>query len=140
MQVVYNLVMIDMESSYDNHIESFNIGFFSSYAIAEKTAMRYLSEVSGFKDFHVTYQITKKIIINASGSSMPPDVYIIYGWNVNGDLDEIDIIESDCYLCMEEAEKQFHAMKSKTCRDEWCIDRYRIDACYWQEGFEKVYQ
>ena len=48
MQIVYNLVLVDMESSYDDHIEEFNIGFFSSCDTAEKTASKYLSEVKEF--------------------------------------------------------------------------------------------
>ena len=139
MQIVFNLVMIDMESSYDNHIEEFNIGFFSSRSIAEKTAMRYLSEVTGFKDYRVTYKITEKYVIGATDSLTQSDIFIIYGWNENDELDEIDEIESDCYLSMEEAEIQLNVNKLRFNREEWCIDKYRIDVCSWQEGFEKVY-
>ena len=89
MQIVYNLVMMDMESSYDNHNEEFNIGFFSSRSIAEKTAAKYQQEVNGFKDYPVTYQIKEKNIINASITQL--DVFIIYGWNENDELDEIDV-------------------------------------------------
>lgn len=139
MQIVYNLIMIDNESSYDDHIEIFNIGFFSERSIAEKTAKKYLSEVKGFKDYHITYNINEKYIIGKSDSSMQSDIYIIYGWNVNDDLDDIDVIESDCYLSMEEAESQQNEMKLRYDRKEWCTDKYIINACYWQEGFEKIY-
>ena len=138
MQIVYNLVMMDMESSYDNHNEEFNIGFFSSRSIAEKTAAKYQQEVNGFKDYPVTYQIKEKNIISASITQL--DVFIIYGWNENDELDEIDVVESDCYSSMEEAETQLHEMKKRFHRKEWCIDKYRIDKCYWQEGFEKVFR
>lgn len=57
MRLVYNLIMIDEEFSYDNHIEAFNIGFFSSHGKAEKVAKRYLTEVEGFKDYNITYQL-----------------------------------------------------------------------------------
>ena len=70
---------------------------------------------------------------------MQSDIYIIYGWNVNDDLDDIDVIESDCYLSMEEAESQQNEMKLRYDRKEWCTDKYIINACYWQEGFEKIY-
>ena len=139
MQVVFNLVMIDMESSYDNHIEEYNIGFFSSRFIAEKIAMRYLSEVNGFKDYHITYKITEKYVIGETDNLIQFDVFIIYGWNENDELDEIDVIESDCYLSIEEAETQLNVMKLRFNRENWCIDKYRIDVCSWREGFEKVY-
>ena len=59
MLTVYNLVLIDSESSYDDHNEEFNIGFFSARSVAEKTAEKYLSEVKGFKDYRVTYRILR---------------------------------------------------------------------------------
>ena len=55
MSIVYNLNMIDTESSSDEHIEVFNIGFFSSREKAEITAKRYLTNVNGFKDYNVAY-------------------------------------------------------------------------------------
>lgn len=139
MQIVYNLVMVDKESSYDNHNEAFNIGFFSSRSIAENTATKYLSEIKGFKDYSVTYQIIEKNIIGASDILTQIDVFIIYGWNENDELDEINLIESDCFSSMKEAKKQLNEMKLRFDRKEWCIDKYRIDKCYWEEGFEKVY-
>ena len=57
-----NLVMIDMESTYDQHLEELNIGFFSTREKAEKTAKRYLNEVSGFKDYLIDYHITEKCL------------------------------------------------------------------------------
>lgn len=40
--MVYNLVMIDMEASYDNHTEAFNIGFFSSHSKMQQKLQRYI--------------------------------------------------------------------------------------------------
>lgn len=139
MRIVYNLVMIDMESSYDNHIEAFNIGFFSGHKIAEKTAKRYLAEVNGFKEYSVTYQITEKCVIGSTDSFRMFDLFIIYGWNENDESDEIDVIESDCYTNRQEAEQKLNELKSSYSRDEWCVDRYRIDECHWEEGYVKVY-
>lgn len=139
MRIVYNLNMIDMESSYDNHIEAFNIGFFSSRDKAEKTARRYLTEVNGFKDYNVTYQITEKCVIGSADSIMSSDLFIIYGWNENDELDEIDVIESSCYVIKQEAEQKLNMLKSSYCRKEWCIDKYVVDECNWQDGFVKVY-
>lgn len=139
MKMVYNLKMIDIDSSYDNYVDSFNIGFFSSRETAEKTAMRYLNEVTGFKDYNVTYQISEMCVIGSNDSSILSDLYIIYGWNENEELDEIDIIESDCYVMAEEAEQKLNELKASYCRKNWCIDKYIIDECNWQEGYVKEY-
>ena len=137
MQSIYNLIMIDKEASYDNHIEAFNIGFFSSYDKALKTAKRYLTEVGGFKDYNVAYQITEKSIIGYT-DSLSTDIYIICGWNENDELDAIDVIESNCYVNKNEAEQELKELKASYNRTEWCIDKYLIDECKWQEGFVKV--
>lgn len=138
MRMVYNLDMIDLELSYDNHTEGFNIGFFSSRDKAEKTARRYLTEVSGFKDYNVTYEIMEKCVIGSDDNEMPSTVFIIYGWNENDEMDEIDIIESDCYIVEQEAEEKLSELQSSYSRTEWCIDRYAIDECNWREGFVRV--
>lgn len=138
MQSIYNLMMIDEESSYDNHIEAFNIGFFSSYDKAVKTAKRYLAEVGGFKDYNVAYQITEKSVIGCSGS-LSTDIYVIYGWNENDEFDTVDVIESNCYVNKNEAELKLNELKASYYRTEWCIDKYVIDECKWQEGFVKMY-
>lgn len=138
MTSVYNLTMIDIESSYDNHIEAFNIGFFSGYDKAEKTARRYLAEVEGFKDYNVIYQITEKRIIGRIDNSSK-DIFIVYGWNENDEMDAIDVIESDCYENKNDAEQKLNELKASYSREEWCIDKYMIDECRWQEGFVKVY-
>lgn len=138
MTSVYNLMMIDKESSYDNHIEAFNIGFFSDYDKAEKTARRYLAEVEGFKDYNVVYQITEKRMIGRT-DSLSKDIFIIYGWDENDEFDAIDVIESDCYINKHEAEQKLDELKTNYSRKEWSIDKYIIDECKWQEGFVKVY-
>ena len=139
MHLVYQLVLTDEGASYDDHKEGFNIGFFSSRNAAEKTAARYLSEVKGFKDYDITCRITEKPLIGAYDVSAQPDIFIIYGWNENDELDETDVIESDCYLSIEDAEIRLNEMRAEFKRKEWCIDKYTIDNCCWQEGFEKVY-
>lgn len=56
MRKVYNSNMIDMNSSYDNHIEIFGLGLLSSWDKAEETARRYLInliKVKGFKDYNI---------------------------------------------------------------------------------------
>ena len=137
MKSVYNLMMIDKDSSYDNHIEALNIGFFSGYDKAEKTARRYLTEIGGFKDYNITYQITEKNLIGCA-DSLSTDMFIIYGWNENDEFDEIDVIESDCYVNKNEAEQKLSELKASYYRKEWCIDKYILDECKWKEGFEQV--
>ena len=137
MTLLYDLKMIDKEASYDNHTEAFNIGFFSDCDKAEKTAKRYLTEVDGFKDCNVTYQITEKSVIGGD-DSFPSSVFVICGWNENDDFDEIDVIESNCYVNESEAEQELDKLKASYRRKEWCISKYMIDQCDWQEGFEKV--
>ena len=105
MKSVYNLMMVDKALSYDNHIEAFNIGFFSSYDKAEKTARRYLTEVEGFKDYDVVYKITEKSVIDCN-DSLSTDIFIICGWNENDEVDATDVIESDCYVNKNEAEQK----------------------------------
>ena len=78
------------------------IGLFSSYSKAEQVAVRYLREVPGFRDYDVTYQIREKRVIgDADGSS---SLYLICGWDLDEALDEVDIVESDCYVLREDAE------------------------------------
>ncbi|MBR6103241.1 MAG: hypothetical protein IKP95_12500 [Ruminococcus sp.] len=95
--------------------------------------------MTGFKDYRVTCQIIEKPVIGASDGLTQLDVFIVYGWNENDELDEVDVIESNCYSSMKEAEAQLNEMKKRSDRKEWCIDKYRIDECCWQEGFEKAY-
>lgn len=120
MNIIYNLNLIDEGSSYENHAEAFNIGFFSSYERAAQTAERYLTEVAGFKDYHVSCRITEKRIIGCT-DRLPVSVFIVYGWNENDDYDEIDLIESDCYANKSAAEQRLREMKANQCQ--------------WNEGF-----
>ena len=138
MKSVYNLMMMDKDLSYDNHVEEFNIGFFSSYDKAEKTARRYLTEVEGFKDYNVVYKITENIIIGCDDNSLE-DIFIIYGWNENNEFEPTDVIESNCYANKNDAEQKLNELKESYYRKEWCIDKYIIDECKWQEGFVRVY-
>lgn len=137
MKSVYNLIMIDKDSSYDDHVEAFNIGFFSCYDKAEKTAGKYLTEVGGFKDYNVIYQIIEKSLIGCA-DRLSTEMFIIYGWNENHELDAIDVIESNCYTNKNEAEQKLKELKASCDRKEWCIDKYMLDECKWKEGFEKV--
>ena len=101
---LYQLIMIDNQLSYDDYTEAFLVGFFSSREKAEITGKRYLSEVSGFKDYDCTYQILEKSVLDAD--ALPEQIYFIQGWNVNQNLDEINLIESECFVSESLAEAE----------------------------------
>lgn len=123
---LYNLTFTDKELG-----EQFNIGFFSTRGRAEEIARYYLRNIRGFCEYDCGYFITEKTVIGGGG---PGAVYIVYGWNGY----ENDIVESDCFTTEALARRQLAEMKSQYDRGEWCVDRYRIDECKWQDGFVRV--
>lgn len=123
---LYNLTFTDKELG-----EQFNIGFFSSRGRAEAVACDYLRSVRGFCDYTCGYSITEKPVI---GSGVPEDIFVVFGWNGY----EKDIVESDCYTTEALARRRLAEMKSEYDREEWCVDRYRIDDCKWRDGFVRV--
>lgn len=137
-RVVFNLIMTDREISDDKHSADFNIGFFSKQLEAIWTAKRYLAEVEGFKDYDVTYKITNKNVIGIDESFELTEIFIVYGWNENDELDAVDIIESNAYATKQAAEKKLNELKASFERKEWCVDRFKIDECRWQDGFVRV--
>lgn len=66
---------------------------------------------------------------------MPVSVWIVQGWNVNDNFDEIDILESECFLTEERAKAERKMMKETSARSEWNIDRLTVGECHWREGF-----
>ena len=65
-------------------------------------------------------------------------VYIIEGWNINSNLDEIDTVESECFIDKQSAENGLEVMKQKYSRCEWSLDKYIIDECQWTDGFVRI--
>ena len=51
------------------------------------------------------------------------------------ELDEIDILESECFLTEERAKAELKMMKETSARSEWNIDRLTVGECHWREGF-----
>lgn len=124
---LYNLTFTDKELG-----EQFNIGFFSTRGRAEEIARYYLRNMRGFCEYDCGYTISEKLVV---GSGLPDAVYIVYGWNGY----EKDIIESDCFTTEALARRKLAEMKSQQYdREEWCVDRYGIDECKWQDGFVRV--
>ncbi len=134
---LYKLTFYDLELSYDDYKEGFVIGIFSSFSKAEQTAKYCLRNVEGFKDYPCDYQIEIKDIIGTADTNLK-EIYIIEGWNINENLDEIDIVESDCFTDKKSAECEFENMKQKYSRCEWIINEHKINECQWTEGFDRI--
>ena len=89
----------------------------------------------GFCDYSCTYRIEEKEVVDNSDNAMPVSVWIVQGWNVNDNFDEIDILESECFLTEERAKAELKMMKETSARSEWNIDRLTVGECHWREGF-----
>ena len=121
--MLYLLVLTDPELSYDNYSEDFYIGLFDTEQQAEDIAKHYLKNIKGFCDFPCTYRIVKKDVIGDFNSRISDYLWTVQGWNTNEDLDEIDIIESPCFLTEEQADAELPVMKKKYQREEWTVTR-----------------
>ena len=53
-------------------------------------------------------------------------------------MDEINIVESSCLVSEAHGNAELERVKIVQPRDEWIINRWRIDETHWQEGFERV--
>ena len=63
---------------------------------------------------------------------------MIQGWDTDENLDEINIIESPCFVSEAQANAELKRLKSAQPRAEWVVNRWEIDRADWQEGFERV--
>ena len=116
--------------------ERYGIGIFRTEAEAEETAARYLREVKGFRDYYCEYTIRKTELIGRDDLRF---VHTWFGWNIDEDENEIDLL---CGLMYEEKSDALAAMEAaKTVhnRDEWVLNRWQIGKCEWAEGFEREY-
>ena len=129
--MLYSLILTDPELSYENHSEDFFIGIFVTRQKAEETACYYLGNLPRFCDYSCTYRIEEKEVVDNSDNAMPVSVWIVQGWNVNDNFDEIDILESECFLTEERAKAELKMMKETSARSEWNIDRLTVGECHW---------
>ncbi|MEQ2428640.1 hypothetical protein [Enterocloster hominis (ex Hitch et al. 2024)] len=136
--MLYQLILTDLELSYDNFSEDFHIGLFETERQAEDTALYYLKSIKGFCDFPCTYRIVKKEVVGGFNNRNPDFIWMVQGWNLNENLDEIDIIESPCFLTEEQAGSELQVLKGKYQRAEWSLDKYRIGALEWCDGFVRM--
>lgn len=135
INMLYMLILTDMELSYDDYSEDFLIGIFKTENQAKQTAEFYLENVNGFCDYSCSYRIIPKKIY---GNFISDRVWIVYGYDINEYSDEINIIESRCCMTKQEAESELENMKKRYKRDEWDISCMIIGEKYWQDGFERV--
>lgn len=136
--MVYRLILTDRELSYDNYSQDFLIGFFLTQGQAEETARYYLENVQGFCEYDCTYGIVKKEIADNPDHIAPKSVWFVQGWNTNEHLDEIDIVESSCFLTEERAREECRLMQRANERTEWAVSCYYIGDLHWKEGFVRV--
>ena len=136
--MVYFLILTDIELSYDNFTEDFLIGVFETEEKAVEIAKHYLKNVKGFSDYNCTYRVEKKEIFENTSTQNPENIWFVQGWNVNENFDEVDIVESACFITKERASKEMRNMKRKYERSEWCVDNYRLNELHCKEGFVRV--
>ena len=134
---VYELIIHDPALSNENHSEDFMIGLFRTRSKAEQTAAFYLQNIRGFCEYPCTYSILEKSIVGEQDGE-PDEVFLVQGWDTDENQDEINMIESPCFVSEEEARAGLERLKSAQPRAEWVINRWKIDQAHWQEGFERV--
>lgn len=117
--------------------EGFFIGLFKTEEQAQKIARHYLSEVSGFRDYPCTYEITGKEV---SGTIAPSrQVYMIWGWDEDAEGNDVGIWSSRCYAEHQEAQRALEEAKQRLNKQEWSLDTYRVGQCHWTEGFVRMF-
>ncbi len=136
--MLYLLILTDPALSYDNYSEDFYIGFFLTEQQAQETAQFYLHNIRGFCDFPCTYRIVKKDIADNINNITPETIWMVQGWNINENFDEIDIVESSCFLIKEHAQEELQRMQNRYQRIEWVLDCSIIGNLGWREGFVRI--
>lgn len=135
--MLYMLILTDLEMSYEGYSEDFTIGIFKTKEQAEETALYYLKNIKGFCDYPCTYRIIEKNI-NCPETIKPDNVWIVQGWNKNENFDEIDIIESTCFLTETEANFELQKMRNTHLREEWTVNLWQVGKLDWCEGFVRA--
>lgn len=137
-KALFLLVLTDTELSCDDYSEDFCIGLFFSETEAKQVAAYYLENVQGFCEYPCTYRIEQKKIIGILPCMADPTcVWMVTGWNTNADFDEVDIVESDCYINELQAYRALEEMKAKYPRSEWAVNRWIIGKHEWEGGFNR---
>jgi len=116
--------------------ERYGIGVFRTRDEAVETAKRYLREIRGFKDYYCEYDIRETELV---GGGDPDIVHTWFGWNVDEDENEIDLLSGLFYEAAGESEAAMEAAKAANDRQEWVLNRFQIGKCEWTEGFIRDY-
>ncbi len=132
--MLYLLTIIDPERSHDSYEEAFSIGLFSSREEAEAVAAEMLAHVPGFCDYPCTYRITEKEVSGPEGNDLR-EVFLVLGWNTDRDLNEIDLVESNCFPSLTQANAALAELQAQYRRADWTIQRWTVGKADWQEGF-----
>ena len=132
---MYSLVLVDLELCCDHYEEVFFIGVFESKQQAKDVAEYYITKVPGFCEYPCNYRIEAKEVHGKFNTKIHKHIWIVWGWNVNKNGDEIDIIESKYHLTKESAIEELNIMKAHSQRMEWTIDQYEIGEQKWNKGF-----
>ena len=132
--MLYQLTIIDPERSHDSYEEAFSIGLYPSREEAEAVAAEMLAHVPGFCDYPCTYRITEKGVSGPEGNDLR-EVFLVLGWNTDRDLNEIDLVESNCFPSPTEAEAALAELQAQYRRSDWTIQRWTVGKADWQEGF-----
>jgi len=119
-----------------NECERYGIGIFRTREQADQTAQRYLREVKGFRDYYCEYTLRETELI---GSPDTEFVHCWFGWNVDEDGNETDILSGPAYENASAAEAALKNAKKEHRRQEWVLNRWQIGRCEWTEGFEREY-
>ena len=98
--------------------DGFGIGIFRTYEEAKAVEILYRKEVLGFKDYPCDAEITAVPVIGENVDAVDC-VYRYEGWNINGDFDEIDIINSHCYTDRAQADNDYKEAQVQFPRNEW---------------------
>ena len=136
--MLYLLILTDTEKSDDEYSEDFYIGFYETAAQAAEVAEYYLNNVTGFCDFPCTYRIIPKKVAGEFKNKSSNQIFFIQGYDLNENLDEINIIEDQCYITQAQAEAELELLKNKYKRTEWTISCWTIGQNEWQEGFCRI--
>lgn len=131
MQKLFSLTFYNRSNGDD--CEGFHIGFFKSYEEARMVELHYRKEIAGFKDCPCDAEIIRVPVVGAYTGEA--NVYRYVGWNETGEFDAVDVVESNCYIHLLEAEAAYKKAQAETPRQEWALNRYTVGECDWQEGF-----
>ena len=129
--MLYQLIINDKELSYDNYKEDFYIGFFKSKEEAKNIAEYYIKNIEGFKDYPCEYRIIEKEV----EGNLENKIWMIQGYDINENEDEINIVESKCYTNKELAQKELEKYKNQYKRQEWYISSWIVDKKEYEDGF-----